>query len=115
MRILITGGTGRLGREILAQAGSTDHTFRVISRQSNTSSEHQVEYIQADLASGDGLSDAVKNVDVIIHCASSPGQTTYEVDVAGTRRLLEQARWQGVRHVIYVSIIGIDRIPFPYY
>jgi uncharacterized protein YbjT (DUF2867 family) len=37
------------------------------------------------------------------------------VDVAGTRALLAAARAAGVAHVIHVSIIGIDRIPTPYY
>jgi uncharacterized protein YbjT (DUF2867 family) len=37
------------------------------------------------------------------------------VDVAGTRRLLDAAVRAGVRHVVYVSIVGIDRVPLPYY
>jgi uncharacterized protein YbjT (DUF2867 family) len=37
------------------------------------------------------------------------------VDVLGTRRLLAHAREAGVRHLVYISIVGTDRIPVPYY
>ena len=54
-------------------------------------------------------------VDTIIHAASSPRADTSRTDVEGTRRLLAAAHGAGVRHVIYVSIVGIDRVPYPYY
>jgi uncharacterized protein YbjT (DUF2867 family) len=37
------------------------------------------------------------------------------MDVMGTRRLLAAAKATGVKHFLYISIAGIDRIPFPYY
>ena len=36
-------------------------------------------------------------------------------DVGGTRRLLDSARAAGVGHVVFISIVGIDRVAFPYY
>ena len=57
----------------------------------------------------------VAGVDAIVHCASSPFRRTREVDVEGTRRLLEAAKPAGVSHFFYISIVGIDRIPLPYY
>jgi uncharacterized protein YbjT (DUF2867 family) len=35
--------------------------------------------------------------------------------VGGTRRLLEAARAAGVSHLVYISIVGVDEIPFGYY
>jgi len=72
------------------------------------------QWARANLVTGEGLADAVAGVDAIIHAASDPrGDLT--VDEHGTRRLAEVARTSGVRHLVYVSIVGIDRIPFPYY
>jgi uncharacterized protein YbjT (DUF2867 family) len=56
----------------------------------------------------------VAGSDVIIHAASNV-QNTQAIDVDGTRRLLEHARQAKVGHIVYVSIVGIDRIPFGYY
>jgi len=53
-------------------------------------------------------------VDVIVHLASAPGRPQ-QTDVEGTRLLLTEARHAGVRHVLYVSINGIDRVPYRYY
>ena len=63
---------------------------------------------------GEGLAAAVADVDVVIHAASDP-RGDPAADEEGTRRLAAAARAAGVGHVVYVSIVGIDRIPFPYY
>ena len=73
------------------------------------------EWAQADLETGQGIADALAGIDVIVHAASSPFKHTQQIDVEGTRLLLEQARVAGVAHVIYISIVGIDRIPYAYY
>jgi uncharacterized protein YbjT (DUF2867 family) len=73
-----------------------------------------VEWARADLASGEGLSAAVEGVEAIIHSASDP-RRAQEVDVGGTRRLTEAARLAGVAHLVYISIVGIDDIPYSYY
>lgn len=114
MRILITGGTGKLGSVIVAQLAASEHTPRILSR-ANVAVQPGIEVVQGDLASGAGLAEALIKVDAVIHCASSPARDTYEVDVIGTKNLLEQAARHGIRHVVYVSIIGIDRIPLAYY
>ena len=51
-------------------------------------------------------------VDVVIHCASAPFRDEQNVDVLGSRRLVEAV---GDRHLVYVSIVGIDRVPTGYY
>jgi uncharacterized protein YbjT (DUF2867 family) len=68
-----------------------------------------VEWAQSDLATGEGL-----GADAVIHAASDPRRTR-EVDVEGTRRLVEASRAAGVRYLVYVSIVGIDEIPYYYY
>jgi uncharacterized protein YbjT (DUF2867 family) len=73
--------------------------------------------VAADVASGRGLVAAVAGVDAVVHLASATrlGQSRKRVDVGGTRRVVEAAAGAGVRHLVYVSIVGVDRVPLGYY
>jgi uncharacterized protein YbjT (DUF2867 family) len=106
--ILVTGASGNLGSAVVPRLVAAGHEVRPMSRGARPG------WVAADLLTGTGLSDAVRGAEVIVHLASSPTKTR-DTDVEGTRRLLDEARAAGVRHVIYVSIIGIDRVPLPYY
>jgi len=87
---------------------------RVLSRRP-APAEARTEWAQAQIETGEGLAEAVDGVDVIAHCASSPFRRTREVDVEGTRHLLDAAKAASVSHFVYISIVGIDRIPLAYY
>ena len=114
-RVLITGGTGVLGSVLVPRFVDAGYTVRVMSRRARSERDPDVEWAQAQLATGGGLAEAVSGADVIVHAASSPFRRTEVVDVRGTARLLEQAREAGVSHFLYISIVGIDRIPLGYY
>ncbi len=111
-RVLVTGAAGVLGRSLLGRPAAAGYTLRGMGRGATVEG---IEWTRADLATGEGLDAAVREVHTIIHAASSPTADTERIDVQGTMRLLEAARRAGVRHFIYVSIVGIDRIPFAYY
>jgi uncharacterized protein YbjT (DUF2867 family) len=64
------------------------------------------------LGTGEGIDAAVDGVDVIVHCAT---QFTGNKDITSGEHLLTTARRAGVEHVVYISIVGVDRIPMPYY
>jgi uncharacterized protein YbjT (DUF2867 family) len=116
--VLITGASGLLGRRLLARSAASAYRLRGMSRRGPAGSTDVlpgVDWLSADLATGDGMDEAVAGVDTIIHAASSPRADTRRIDVEGTRRLLATARRAGVRHVVYVSIVGIDRVPYRYY
>jgi uncharacterized protein YbjT (DUF2867 family) len=51
----------------------------------------------------------------VLHAATAARGETWQTDVEGTRRLAVAARDAGVRHLLYVSIPGVDRIPLGYY
>src|SRR3990170_5638680 len=114
-RVLITGGTGVLGRELVPRLAAAGYSVRVVSRRAAPAEGAPAEWARAQIATGEGLAEAVAGVDVIVHCASSPFRRTREVDVEGTRRLLERAREAGVAHFVYISIVGVDLIPLGYY
>ncbi len=113
MHVLVTGGTGALGRDVVRRLIDTGHQVRVLSRKAGDGDD----WVQGDLVTGAGLEVAVKGVDVIIHAASDAiSPRKYEAtDVLGTRRLLAMAREAGVRHAVYISIVGMEGVDYPYY
>jgi uncharacterized protein YbjT (DUF2867 family) len=113
-RILITGGRGVLGSALTPQLLEAGHKVYGTSRHAQQNAASRVEWRQLDLSKGIGLAEAVAGVDVIVHAASDPVRANV-VDVEGTGQLLQQAKAAGVSHFVYVSIVGIDRIPFSYY
>jgi uncharacterized protein YbjT (DUF2867 family) len=118
--VLLTGGTGVLGRALQPRLPAAGHTVRIMSRRAAPANAPPgappgVEWAQAELTSGEGLAAAVAGVDTILHAASDAGGDVWRSDVEGTARLLAAARAAGVRHMLYVSIAGIDRVPYEYY
>jgi uncharacterized protein YbjT (DUF2867 family) len=114
-RILVTGGGGTLGRSIVQELQRRALPVRVMLHRSPPRAEAGVDWVRADVATGEGLEAALQGVEAIVNCASSPRGDTYETDVAGTRRLLAAARAWRVQRGLHISIIGIDRIIYPYY
>jgi uncharacterized protein YbjT (DUF2867 family) len=113
-KVLVTGGTGTLGREVVACLLGRQHSARVLGHQANPSVPQGVEVFHGGLAADARFREAVAGVDAIIHCASSP-QSAPQTDVKGTRLLTQAAREGGTPHIIYISIVGIDRSEYAYY
>ena len=113
MNVLVTGGTGTVGRHVVMLLRRSGHRARILSREPRG----HVDAVQGDLRSGAGLAKALAGMDTIIHAASATREplAVRAVDVRGTRRLLELARDAKIRHVVYVSIVGIDGVAYPYY
>jgi uncharacterized protein YbjT (DUF2867 family) len=109
--VLITGATGTLGRKVVGAATAAGHHVRAMSRRSHVGYTG-VHWTQGDLLANTGVDAAVDGMDVIVHCAT---QGTRDKDVTSTQNLITAARKAGVPHIVYVSIVGIDRIPLPYY
>lgn len=108
-RVLVTGGTGKLGTQVVAALKERGATTRAMTRNRFPLRGR----VSGDLATGRGIAEAVRGVDTIVHCATHPRYR--RVDVDGTRWLLKAARGDGVKHIVYISIVGIDDNPFPYY
>ena len=118
MHVLVTGGTGALGRQVVKRLIDTGHRARILSRRpAESEPAARAEWVQGDLVTGAGLELAVKDIEAIVHAASDAlSPRKYQAtDVLGTRRLLAMAREAGVRHVAYISIVGIEGVPYPYY
>ncbi|HEV2124566.1 MAG TPA: NAD(P)H-binding protein, partial [Chloroflexota bacterium] len=117
MNVLVTGGTGDLGRIVVRKLAEAGHTVRSASRHTPREPlPDGVSWARLDLETGEGLEAALEDVDTIVHAATNPTGKLRQTDVEGTRGLLERARAAGVQHVVFISIVGIDRVPqFFYY
>jgi uncharacterized protein YbjT (DUF2867 family) len=112
-RVLVTGGTGTLGRVLVPQLRAAGHQVAVLSRRPGTAPEG-VERRVGDLRSSTGLGAALTGIDTVVHLASDPLRAS-KVDVEGSDRLVAEAAAAGVGHLVYLSIVGCDRNPYPYY
>jgi uncharacterized protein YbjT (DUF2867 family) len=68
--ILVTGGTGRLGRLVVRRLHDAGYDLRVLSRRSHAANDG-IEFITGDLATGEGIEPAVDGVETIVHLAGS--------------------------------------------
>ena len=105
--ILVTGGTGTLGKLVVARLRGAGHSVRVLSRGSRPGSDHEIQFFKGDLSTGEGAQAAVEGSEIIVHCAG-----TNTGDDLKTRHLVEAARRAGaLPHLVYISVVGADRVP----
>ncbi|SCF21299.1 Uncharacterized conserved protein YbjT, contains NAD(P)-binding and DUF2867 domains [Micromonospora viridifaciens] len=103
--ILVTGGTGTLGRLVTPLLREAGHPVRVLSRRGGPSAPG-IEHVTADLVSGEGIEAAVRGAEVVLHLAGGP-----KGDDRAARNLVRAAQQTGVRHLVHISVIGADRVP----
>lgn len=107
MKIAIAGGTGVVGRPTVDAVRNAGHEAVVLSRSQGV-----------DLVTRKGLDVALVGVDAVIDTANV---TTLKADAAieffttATGNLINAAADAGVRHIVLLSIVGIDRMPYDYY
>jgi uncharacterized protein YbjT (DUF2867 family) len=104
--ILVTGGTGTLGRAVVARLANTRHDVRVLTRRADVSGGQ----VSGDLVTGRGLARALDGVGTVLHLATT---LRGRRDVVATQNLVAVAGH--VRHLVFASIVGVDRIPIGYY
>ncbi|MPZ63637.1 MAG: NAD(P)H-binding protein [Propionibacteriales bacterium] len=103
--ILLTGGTGTLGRFVAPLLRDAGCQLRVLSRRSHQSADG-VEFVTGDLATGEGIAAAVDGVEAIVHCAGSS-----KGDEDKARNLVRAASRVGSPHLVYISVVGAERVP----
>jgi uncharacterized protein YbjT (DUF2867 family) len=102
--VLVTGGTGRLGKLVVARLRDSGCDVRVLARHTRPIPPG-VTFFPADLRTGQGIEPAVTGATAIIHCATST-----RGDAAATRNLVAAASRTGSAHLVYVSIVGIEHV-----
>ena len=103
--ILVTGGTGTLGRHVVARLRDAGRDVRVLSRQAREP-EQRVELVSGDLDTGEGIDAAVAGAGTIVHLAGAQ-----KGDGEKAQTLVTAASRAGVRHLVHISVVGVDRVP----
>lgn len=107
-RVLVTGGTGTLGRLVVSRLRDAGCDVRVLSRKPHVGAGG-VEFASGDLATGAGIEPALDGVATIVHCAGS-----VKGDDEKARNLVRAASQSEVKHLVFISVIGADRVPVGY-
>jgi uncharacterized protein YbjT (DUF2867 family) len=103
--LLVTGGTGTLGRLVVPRLRDAGCDVRVLSRRSREPG-NGIEFVVGDLATGEGLDAALDGIGTVVHCAGSAKGDDHQ-----TRNLVRAAVPAGARHLVYISVVGAERIP----
>jgi uncharacterized protein YbjT (DUF2867 family) len=101
LKIAVAGGTGRVGHHVVEVLKSRGHDVVQMSRSTGV-----------DVISGNGLGKALEGVECIVDATTGPSPeqaAATEFFVTATRNLQESGKRAGVKRIIVVSIIGIDR------
>ncbi|MGH3769346.1 MAG: SDR family oxidoreductase [Pseudonocardiaceae bacterium] len=106
MKVAVVGATGRVGRHVVDVLKEEGHEVVAISRSSGV-----------NVITGDGLAEALEGVECVIDVASGPSPdqaAATEFFTTAARNLQEAGERAGVRRMVVVSIIGIDRFTAGY-
>ena len=127
MRVLITGGTGRVGRPITEKFVSNGWDVRVIGAEPDFDVEG-ITYTNMDIRDFDAMLEQVDGVDAIVHLAAHPStlraraDEVFKLNVAGTHTVFEAASKVGVKRIVQASSInalgsywGYDDRQFDYF
>ena len=115
MKTLITGASGLLGGNLVRHLWSKEERdLRVLLRKSSQAlaiTDLQVEVTYGDLRDSESLTQAMRGVDRVYHCAALVSQwrpsyqNCYQINVQGTINILEAALKAGVKRAVYVSTV----------
>ncbi|MBI4043871.1 MAG: NAD(P)-dependent oxidoreductase [Candidatus Diapherotrites archaeon] len=101
MRVLVTGSKGFIGQAVIKVLQEKGHSI------------HEFDYsIGQNILRREDLEKALNDAHAVIHLAALTDETKsekelFEVNVEGTKNVLESAGKAGVKHVIYLSTVGI--------
>lgn len=117
MKVLVTGGSGVIGRQAVAALLEKGHEVRMLSRHADRDAGHwdeRVEPWEGDVATPDSLAGASRGCDAVLHIAGiateNPPEMTFEkINVRGTTNMLTEAYSGGVRRFVMISSLGADR------
>ncbi len=103
MKIVVIGGTGLIGSNLVNKLLRHDHTVVAASPASGVNS-----------VTGEGLSEALKNTDIVVDVSNSPSfedKAVLDFFQRSTMNLLTAEAYAGVKHHVAMSVVGAERLP----
>jgi len=107
--IVVTGGTGRIGRPAVERLHEAGHTVRVLTRHPGQDTPG-ITHVQGDTVAGSGLDRAFMGAATVVHLAGGA-----RGDAVAAQHVAAAARAAGVGHLLLISVIGADRMPIGYF
>ena len=117
MRVVITGGSGRIGRWVVRELLARGHQATVFDRMPPTEQPAGVQYKLGDCADLGGVYDVLRGHDAVIHLAAiasnqhHPYPTVFQTNVIATYHVGEAAGRLGLRTLVAASSINALGIP----
>ncbi len=116
--VAVTGGTGFLGRQLVAGLAEAGHRVRVLDRAAPLNGAPGVEYRVGDVTDPGSVRELLDGADAVLHSAFvSPHADRHAIDrvnVGGTHLLLRAAAYAGVRRFVLVSSTIVGRAVSPH-
>jgi len=114
-RILITGGTGYLGKHLVKRLVKDNEVFCITRTKNKIYKNNNIKWILCDLSKKIDFKDFPKDIDIIIHLAQSrkykqfPDEALdiFSVNTYSTLQLLDYGRRIGIERFIYASTGGV--------
>ncbi len=115
MKVLITGGTGDIGRALSRRLYHRGWELRLIGLEdapSGGADEISFDYVKCDVIDFDALKTQLQGCDAVVHLAAlrgpnlAPGQEVFQINVAGTFNVYEAAAQMGIKRVVQASSIN---------
>ncbi len=115
MNVLVTGGTGFLGKQLALKLRSLSHNVTVLGRNQLIGQQLEAEdvrFLPVDLRDKKATVAACQGQDYVFHCGalSSPWgkyQDFYDTNVLGTRNIIQGCQIHSVKRLIYVSTSSV--------
>ncbi|NOY61672.1 MAG: NAD-dependent epimerase/dehydratase family protein [Gammaproteobacteria bacterium] len=121
MKLLITGGTGFIGSRLTLKSLSDGHSVRLLGQANNTKEEDNLKMLESkgvevtlgSVTDRDAVFRAAQGCDVVFHLAAAqhemnvPDKHYYDVNVEGTRNMLDASIEAGVQRFVHGSTIGV--------
>ena len=117
MNIAVVGATGFVGSHLVPHLAQQGHTVIAISRTGRRLPKwtDAVDARAADVTTGAGLDEAMLGADAVVHLVAIPreskGRRFEQVNVRGTRRVVDAAERAGIRRFVHLSVMGVADDP----